>query len=68
MTTKKQPARKHKPGWKDHTRKARNARDLKKDNDLANEISSGKYPTLRRLVSAAKRGEILLTVQYPAKA
>lgn len=63
MTTNKggeKSPRTHQPHWKDSTRTARSTKRTNKDNEWANTISGGRYPTLRKLMTAIHNGEIEL--------
>lgn len=59
MTTNK-PPRTHQPHWKDNTRTARSQKRTKQDDAWANQISGGRYPTLRKLMTAIHKGEFAL--------
>jgi hypothetical protein len=52
--------RKRNPDWKDHTRTARSQKRTKQDDDWAAKISSGRYSTLRKLMTAIHNGEFHL--------
>jgi hypothetical protein len=52
--------RKHQPHWKDSTRTARSTKRTNKDNEWAARISDGKYPTLRKLMTAIHTGKIVI--------
>jgi hypothetical protein len=52
--------RKHQPHWKDSTITARSKKRTTKDNEWAAQISGGRYPTLRKLMTAIHKGEFVL--------
>lgn len=52
--------RKHNPAWKDNTRQARALKRQSQDDTWASTISGGKYTTLRKLMTAIHKGEIVL--------
>ena len=55
--------RKHNPAWKDNTRTARSQKRTKQDDDWAAQISGGRYPTLRKLMTAIHKNEITLILK-----
>lgn len=55
--------RKHNPKWQDSTRTARSQKRTKQDDEWAARISGGRYPTLRKLMTAIHNGEIILKVK-----
>ena len=55
--------RKHNPDWQDNTRKERALKRQSQDDAWASEISNGKYPTLRKLMTAIHKGEITLILK-----
>jgi hypothetical protein len=55
----KQP-RTHNPAWQDRTRKERAAKRQTQDDAWATLISGGRYPTLRKLMTAIHNGEFEL--------
>jgi hypothetical protein len=59
----KSKPRKHDPKWADNTAKQRNINRTAQDNAWANAISNGKYPTLRKLMTAIHNGDLVLTVK-----
>lgn len=61
------PTRKHQPHWKDSTRTARSQKRTKQDDEWANTISGGRYPTLRKLMTAIHNGEFALSVDVAPK-
>ena len=58
MTTK----RTHQPHWKDNTRTARSQKRTKADDAWASQISGGRYPTLRKLMTAIHNKEFTLRI------
>jgi hypothetical protein len=52
--------RTHNPNWQDNTRKERALKRQSQDDAWSARISGGKYPTLRKLMTAIHKGEITL--------
>lgn len=55
--------RKHQSHWQDNTRKERSTKRLSQDNAWAAQISNGKYPTLRKLMTAVHNGNVILILK-----
>lgn len=61
----KTTSRKHDPRWKDTTSIQRTKDRTAQDNAWASRVSNGKYPTLRKLLTAIHRGAITLAETNP---
>lgn len=57
--------RKHNPAWKDNTASQRTKDRTAQDNMWAYTVSRGKYNTLRKLMTAINKGEIILVEAQP---
>lgn len=57
--------RTHQKYWADTTNAARTQSRTESDNAWALAVSGGKYPTLRKLMTAIHRGEITLAETQP---